>query len=69
MTNDTDQLKMRILYLEKELDRWKSDYILYKKFLQEYIEELEEKLKLNPFTRTSFAIKDPRQIKDGKYID
>ena len=56
MINDTDQLKMRVLYLEKELENWRSEYIL-----------LEEKLRLNPSTRDTFAIKSPRRVKDGKY--
>ena len=58
MVNETDQLKMRILYLEKELENWRSDYLL-----------LEEKLRRNPSTRDTFAVKDPRELKDGKYID
>ena len=57
MINDTDQLKMRVLYLEKELENWRSEYIL-----------LEEKLRLNPSTRDTFAIKDPRRIRGGRYI-
>ena len=59
MMNDfdqTDQLKMRILFLEKELEKWRSDYLL-----------LEEKLRHNPSTRDTFAIRDYRPIKDGKY--
>ena len=39
----TDDLKMRILYLEKETEK-----------LQNYIENLEIKLKVNPFTRDTF---------------
>ena len=39
----TDDLKMRILYLEKEIEK-----------LQNYIENLEIKLKVNPFTRDTF---------------
>ena len=39
----TDDLKMRILYLEKEIEK-----------LQNYIEKLEIKLKGNPFTRDTF---------------
>ena len=58
MVNETDQLKMRILYLEKELENWRDD-----------IFQLEEKLRRNPSTRDTFAIKDPRDIKYGKYID
>ena len=58
MENDIDQLKMRILYLEKELENWKSDYL-----------SLEEKLRLNPSTRDTFAIKPPWRGKDGKYIN
>ena len=50
----TDDLKMRILYLEKETE----DRILYleKKIesLQNYIEKLEIKLRVNPFTRDTF---------------
>jgi hypothetical protein len=57
MENDIDQLKMRILYLEKELEKWRSDYLL-----------LEEKLRQNPSTRDTFAIKDPRPIRSGRYI-
>ena len=69
MMNDfdqTDQLKMRILFLEKELEKWRSDYL-----------SLEEKLRRNPPTRDTFAIRtqsqldrtyqDYRPIKDGKY--
>ena len=43
MLTDTDDLKMRILYLEKETEK-----------LQNYIEKLEIKLKANPFTRDTF---------------
>ena len=43
METDTDHLKMRILYLEKETEK-----------LQNYIEKLEIKLKVNPFTRDTF---------------
>jgi hypothetical protein len=57
MENDIDQLKMRILYLEKELEKWRSDYLL-----------LEEKLRRNPATRDTFAVKDPRRIRGGRYI-
>ena len=39
----TDDLKMRILFLEKETEK-----------LQNYIEKLEIKLKVNPFTRDTF---------------
>ena len=57
MENDIDQLKMRILYLEKELEKWRSDYLL-----------LEEKLRRNPTTRDTFAIKPPRPGRGGRYI-
>ena len=40
MEND---LQMRILYLEKEIEK-----------LQSYIKELEAKLSINPFTRDTF---------------
>ena len=43
MVIDTDYLKMRILYLEKEIEK-----------CQNYIEKLEIKLKTNPFTRDTF---------------
>ena len=43
MLTDTDDLKMRILYLEKEIEN-----------CQNYIEKLEIKLKVNPFTRDTF---------------
>ena len=43
MVTDTDDLKMRILFLEKETEK-----------LQNYIEKLEIKLKGNPFTRDTF---------------
>ena len=43
MTIDNDYLKMRILYLEKEIEK-----------CQNYIEKLETKLKVNPFTRDTF---------------
>ena len=50
METDTDHLKMRILYLEKEflslekeIEKW-----------QNYIEKLEIKLRVNPFTRDTF---------------
>ena len=43
MVIDPDYLKMRILYLEKELEK-----------CQNYIETLEIKLKANPFTRDTF---------------
>jgi len=36
-------LKLRILYIEQELDRIKN-----------YIHELEQKMKINPFTRDTF---------------
>ena len=58
MIDDINQLKMRIMYLEEELEKWKSDYL-----------SLEEKLRRNPSTRDTFAIKDPRELKDGKYVD
>ena len=41
--NNSDNLKVRILYLEKEIEK-----------LQEYIQQLEVKLKANPFTRDTF---------------
>lgn len=44
MNNITE---IRILYLEKEIEK-----------LQEYILELEVKLKVNPFTRDSFKDKE-----------
>ena len=40
---ETDHLQMRIMYLEKVIEK-----------LQDYIEKLEIKLKGNPFTRDSF---------------
>jgi hypothetical protein len=40
---DNAVLEMRVLYLEKEIEK-----------LQEYIRKLEVKLKINPFTRDSF---------------
>ena len=40
MVTETDHLKMRILYLEKEIEK-----------LQNFIEKLEITLKGNPFTR------------------
>ena len=43
MVTETDHLKMRILYLEKEIEK-----------LQNFIEKLEIKLKGNPFTRDTF---------------
>ena len=43
MLTDTDDLKMRILYLEKEIEN-----------CRHYIEKLEIKLKVNPFTRDTF---------------
>ena len=56
MAIDTDYLKMRILYLEKEIEN-----------CQNYIENLEIKLKGNPFTRDTF--KDMHGNKDihGNY--
>ena len=39
---DSD-LQMRMLYLEKEIEK-----------LQEYIKELETKLSINPYTRDTF---------------
>ena len=39
----TGDLQMRILFLEKEIER-----------LQEYINQLEIKLRTNPFTRDTF---------------
>ena len=41
--NNSDNLKVRILYLEKEMEK-----------LQEYIKQLEIKLRTNPFTRDTF---------------
>ena len=38
-----EDLKLRIIYLEQELDN-----------MREYIRELEEKMKINPFTRDTF---------------
>ena len=49
MVTETDHLKMRILYLEKEIEK-----------LQEYIHQLEIKLRTNPFTRDTF--KDIRNM-------
>jgi hypothetical protein len=43
MENDESGLKLRILYLEQELEA-----------MIKYIRELEDKLKINPFTRVSF---------------
>ena len=43
MDNEMKQLKLRVLYLEQELEK-----------LQSYIRELDEKLAINPFTRDSF---------------
>ena len=43
MMSDSDNLKVRILYLEKEIEK-----------LQNFIEKLEIKLKGNPFTRDTF---------------
>ena len=43
MMSDSDNLKVRILYLEKEIEK-----------LQEFIQQLEFKLKGNPFTRDTF---------------
>ena len=43
LTAEENNLKLRILYLEKELDN-----------MREYIRQLEEKLEGNPFTRDSF---------------
>ena len=59
------QLRMRILYLEGELEKWKSEYSVW----QEYIHELEKKLRLNPWTRDTFASKDPRIVQNGNYVD
>ena len=42
-SENTDDLKLRILYLEQELDD-----------MRKYICKLEEKLEGNPFTRDSF---------------
>jgi|TARA_B110000902_G_scaffold227201_1_gene266360 hypothetical protein len=44
---DNAVLEMRVLYLEKEIEK-----------LQEYIRKLEVKLKINPFTRDSFRDKE-----------
>ena len=44
--DNSDNLKVRILYLEKEIEK-----------LQEYIQQLEIKLKTNPFTRDTFRDK------------
>ena len=38
-----EDLKLRIIYLEQDLDN-----------MREYIHELEEKMKINPFTRDTF---------------
>ena len=43
MENDESDLKLRILYLEQELEA-----------MIKYIRELEDELKINPFTRVSF---------------
>ena len=43
METEPDHLKMRILYLEKEIEN-----------LQNYIKKLEIKLRANPFTRDTF---------------
>ena len=43
MMSDSDNLKVRILYLEKEIEK-----------LQECIFQLEVKLKVNPYTRDTF---------------
>ena len=43
METETDNLKMRILYLEKEIET-----------CQNYIKKLETKLRVNPFTRDTF---------------
>ena len=40
---ENDELKMRILYLEQEIDN-----------MRKYIIKLEEKLEGNPFTRDTF---------------
>ena len=42
-SENTDDLKLRILYLEQELDN-----------MRKYINKLESKLEENPFTRDSF---------------
>ena len=42
-----EDLKLRILYLEQELDK-----------MRKYIRELEEKMKINPFTRDTFKSAD-----------
>ena len=43
MISDSDNLKVRILYLEKEIEK-----------LQEYIHQLDIKRRTNPFTRDTF---------------
>ena len=43
VNNENDDLKLRILYLEQELDN-----------MRKYINKLESKLEENPFTRDSF---------------
>ena len=44
---NNEDLKLRILYLEQELDK-----------MRKYISELEEKMKINPFTRDTFKSAD-----------
>ena len=43
VNSENDDLKLRILYLEQELDN-----------MRKYINKLESKLEENPFTRDSF---------------
>ena len=43
----SEDLKLRILYLEQELDN-----------MRKYIRELEQKMKINPFTRATFKSAD-----------
>ena len=45
VNNENDDLKLRILYLEQELDD-----------MRKYIRKLEEKLEGNPFTRDTFRV-------------
>ena len=43
----SEDLNLRILYLEQELDN-----------MRKYIRELEQKMKINPFTRDTFKSAD-----------
>ena len=43
MMSDENDISMRILYLEKEVEK-----------LQEYIQQLKVKLEINPYTRATF---------------